>query len=304
MAYIVQYIKDFSDMDKVRTVCEKYTALAYKVKVFTHSKNFSDLKIENVTFEYCENPVEQAVLSAHSLYAEKCQFYMERGGIYSVDPYLFPQAEKIREMDYDEALELSANGYNDISQEVILVAKRNSVRLEILSFDDDEPTTIKEVSGVSEKIIQSITKDTDLAVVTLTEIPDKKGVTYHIFKALSDENLYVDSIMLPAANQHQQDISFCIKSEDRQKVEQVLLANQQQLNFKDIIIRSNIAKISVMGAAFQTQSGIAAKLLEVLYKSDINIMMIFTSEVKISVVLERSHADWAIHEIHKHMIRQ
>ena len=303
MAYIVQYIKDFSDIEKVRSVCEKYTKLAYKVKVYTHSENICDLCVENVDVEYSTNPMEQAVLAAHKLYAEKCQLYMERGGIYSVDPYLFPMAEKIKEMDYDEAMELSVNGYNDISQDVILLAKRNSTRLEILSFDDDEPTTIKEVAGMSEKVIQSITKDTDLAVVTLTEIPDKKGVTYHIFKALSDENLYVDSIMLPAANQHQQDISFCIKAEDRQNVERILLENRNKLQFKDIIVKSNIAKISVMGAAIQTQSGIATKLLEVLYESDINVMSIFTSEIKISVILERSHADWAIHEIHKKLIR-
>ena len=303
MAYIVQYVKDFSDTEKVRKVCEKYTKLAYKVKVYTHSSNVCGFAMENVEVEYSPNPMEQAVLSAHKLYAEKCQFYMERGGIYSVDPYLFPMAEKIREMDYDEAMELAVNGYNDISQDVILTAKRNSTRLEILSFDDDDPTTIKEVAGMSEKVIQSITKDTDLAVVTLTEIPDKKGVTYRIFKALSDENLYVDSIMLPAANQHQQDISFCIKAEDRKSVERILMENQQHLLFSDIIIKSNVAKISVMGAAFQTQSGIASKLLEVLYNSDINIMMISTSEVKISVILERSHADWAIHEIHKQMIR-
>lgn len=303
MAYIVQYIKDFSDTEKVRTVCEKYTKLAYKVKVYTHRQNQCGFCMENVTVEYTANPMEQAVLSAHQLYAEKCQFYMERGGIYSVDPYLFLNAEKIREMDYDEALELSANGYNDISQEVILAAKRNSVRLEVLSFDDDEPTTIKEVAGVGEKVIQSITKDTGLAVVTLTEIPDKKGVTYRIFKALSDEKLNVDSIMLPAANQHQQDISFCINMADRQMVEQVLLEHQSELQFKDIIIKSNVAKVSVMGAAFQTQAGIASRLLEVLYNSDINVMMIYSSEVKFSVILERSHADWAIHEIHKQMIR-
>ena len=303
MAYIVQYIKDFSDLEKVRAVCEKYTKLAYKVKVFAHSKNVCDICIQDVTFEYTENPMEKAVAAASSLYAEKCQFYMDRGGIYSVDPYLYPQAEKIKELDYDEALELAVNGYNDISNETIDTANRHSVRLEILSLDDSEPTTIKEVAGVGEKIIKSISKDTDIAIVTLTEIPDKKGEVYHIFKTLSDENLYVDSIMLPAANQHQQDISFTIKAEDREKVKTVLEEQQQLLNFKDIIINANVAKISVMGAAFQTQSGIASKLLEVLYKSDINIMMIFTSEIKISVVVEKSHADWAIHEIHKNLIR-
>lgn len=303
MAYIVQYIKDFSDTEKIRSAVEKYTKLAYKVKVFTHSENAGDLSLENAAFEYSANPMEQAVMSAHQLYAEKCQFYMERGGIYSVDPYLYPMAEKIKEMDYDEALEYFVNGYDEIDEKIIKIAKRNSVRLEILSLDDDEPTTIKEVAGVGEKIIQSITKDTDIAIVTLTEIPDKKGVTYRICKALSDENLYIDSIMLPAANQHQQDISFCINAQDRQKVEQILQSKQQELGFKDIIVKSNVAKVSVMGAAFQTQSGIATKLLEVLYESDINVMTIFTSEVKISVILERSHADWAIHEIHKKLIR-
>ncbi len=303
MAYIVQYIKNFSDKEKIRCLCEKYTSSLYKLKVFTHIENKCDFNIKDVEFEYTENPMEQAVLTAHKFGAEKCQFYMDRGGIYSVDPFLYPQAEKIKEMDYDEALELWVNGYNEISENVIETAKRYSVRLEILSFDDDEPTTIKEVAGVSEKIIQSISKDTGITIVTLTEIPDKKGVTYNICKTLSDNNLYIDSIMLPAANQHQQDVSFCINTEDKEKIEQLLLENKSKLMFKDIIIKSNVAKVSVMGAAFQKQPGIATKLLEVLYESDINVMMIFTSEVKISVILERSHADWAIHEIHKRLIR-
>lgn len=303
MAYIIQYMEEVSDTEKVLGAIKRYQDLAYKVQVFSPKENCCGIKPDGVQIDFCDNAMEQAVNAAHNLHAEKCQFYMQKGAVYSVDPYLYPDAEKIKELDYDEAMELSVNGYKEIPPEIIDIAKRNSTRLEILSLGDNEGTVIKEVAGVGEKVIKSMTKDTDIAIVTLTEIPDKKGTTYHIFKALSDENLYVDSIMLPAANQHQQDISFAIKAADKQKVLEIMQEKQQELDFRDIIINSNVAKISVMGAAFQTQSGIASKLLEVLYKSDINIMMIFTSEVKISVVVEKSHADWAIHEIHKNLIR-
>ena len=186
--------------------------------------------------------------------------------------------------------------------EVFDLAKRNSVRLEVLSLSDSEPTVIKEVSGVGEKIIKSMSKDTDINIVTLTEIPDKKGITYHIFKVLSDKDIYVDSIMLPAANHSQQDISFCIKGGDAKTVSDLLLAHRDSLQFRDIIINDNVAKISVMGAGFHTQKGIATRLLEVLYENDINIMTIFTSEVKISVIIDKTQADKAIRAIHKKLI--
>lgn len=303
MAYIVKYIKEFTDHNRIKAVCAKDTALGYKVKVFASPKKQCDIAMENVTFEYVDKPMEQAVKAAKELYAEKCQLYLKRA-IYSVDPREYDFAEKIRELDYQEAQELSVNGFNGIKYYIFDLAKRNSVRLEVLSLDDGEPTVIKEVSGVGEKIIKSMSKDTDINIVTLTELPDKKGITYHIFKLLSDEDIYVDSIMLPAASNNQQDISFCIKGGDKAQVEQLLIQNRQQLEFRDIIINENVAKISVMGAGFHTQKGVAAKLLQVIYENDINIMTIFTSEVKISLVVEKTQADKAIRAIHKNLINQ
>lgn len=301
MAYIVKYIKDFSDIKAIKKCCEKELQLGYKIRVFSAEENACAAEMENVEFVFCPDPTQQAILAAKKLYAEKCQFYVKRA-VYSVDPSIYSDAVKIREMDYEAAQELSVNGYNEISYEDINLAKRNSVRMEIMSLSDYEGTTVKEVTTMDEKVIKSMSKDSDILVVTLTEIPDQKGATYNIFKTLSDADIYIDSIMLPAANNSQQDISFCVRREDRQKVQNLLLPKQEILKFRDIFISDNVAKISVMGAGFHTQKGIATRVLQVLYESDINIMMIFTSEVKISLVVEKSQADRAIHAIHKNLI--
>ncbi len=301
MAYIVKYIKDFSDRELVKQSCDRELALGYKIMVFSHTDNACGIEIENVAFVFCDNPTEQAILSAKKLYAEKCQFYVKRA-IYSVDPNIYDEAVKLKELDYESAQELSVNGYNEISYYDFNLAKRNSVRMEIMSLADSEGTTVKEVTAMDENIIKSMSKDTDILVVTLTEIPDRKGATYNIFRTLSDADVFIDSIMLPAANGGQQDISFCIRREDRKKVEKLLLSEQQNLQYKNLFVSEDVAKISVMGAGFHTQKGIATKVLRVLYESDINIMMIFTSEVKISLVVEKSQADKAIHAIHKNLI--
>lgn len=302
MAYIVKYFEEFSDIREIVLECEKDINLGYKIDVLSDLENSCDITHENIKFTFCENPMEQAVLTARSLFAEKCQFYLKKGGIYSADLSLYDNPEKIDELDYDEAIELAVSGYDDIDASTISLAKRNSVRLEILSLNDKKPTTIKEAAGTSIKPFKCITKDTDIVIITLTEIPDKKGSTYNIFKTLSDENVYVDSIMLPAANHNQQDISFCIKSNDRQVVVDLLKDTKNCLEFKDLIVNESVAKISVTGDGLCMQPGIATKVLEVLYKCDINVMMIVTTEVRFSVVLDKKYADLAIQAIHKNLI--
>ena len=301
MAYIVKYIKEFTDHDKIKAVCAEDIARGYKVKVFASPKKQCDIAMENVTFEYVDKPMEHAVKAAKELYAEKCQLYLKRA-IYSVDPREYDFAEKIRELDYEEAQELCVNGFNGIKYYIFDLAKRSSVRLEVLSLHDSEPTTIKEDSGLGEKMIKSMSKDTDINVITLTEVPDIKGLVYRIFKVLSDGDIYVDSILLPSANRRIQDISFCIKSTDKTAVKDLLLSHKKELGFSDIIVNEEVAKISVMGAGFHTQKGIATRLLEILYENDINITTIFTSEVKISMVVDKCNADKAIRAIHKNMI--
>ena len=218
MAYIVKYIKDFSDTGLVRQACSRELGLGYKIMVFSHTDNSCGMEMENVAFVFCDNPTEQAILSAKKLYAEKCQFYVKRA-VYSVDPVVYSEAVKLKELDYESAQELSVNGYN-----------------EIMSLTDYEGTTIKEVTTMDENVIKSMSKDTDILVVTLTEIPDKKGSTYNIFRTLSDADVFVDSIMLPAANGGQQDISFCVRKEDSGKVQQLLQYGQEQLQFKKMFL--------------------------------------------------------------------
>ena len=147
MAYIVKYIKDFSDTELIKQACRRELGLGYKVMVFSHAENTCGLEMENVAFVFCDNPTEQAILSAKKLYAEKCQFYVKRA-IYSVDPVVYAEAVKLKELDYESAQELSVNGYNEISYYDFNLAKRNSVRMEIMSLTDSEGTTVKEVTAM------------------------------------------------------------------------------------------------------------------------------------------------------------
>ena len=301
MAYVVKYIKDFSDTTKIEKVCLRDVSLGYKVMVFSDCEARCGLQVENTTFTFCGDAKRQAVENAKKYFAEKCQFYVKRA-VYSVDPDIYPDAAKIKEMDYEAAQELLVNGYNEIDYSIINLAKRGSVRLEILSLDDSEPTTIKEVAVMDSNIIRSISQDTDIAVVTLTERPDRKGETYRILNLLSENDIYVDSIMLSAAASQHQDLSICIRRKDRPKVCTLLDENRGTMDFSDIIVAENVAKVSVMGNGFHTQKGVAAKLFEVLYKNDINLMMVFTSEVKISFIIDKSQVGKAIHAIHKNLI--
>ncbi len=302
MANIVKYFKDFNNIEDIILECENDISLGCKVKVFSDIKNKCKIEHENIDFIFCVDPMENAIITARNIYAEKCQFYIEKGGIYSAENNLYNNPEKISELDYDEAIELSASSYDYVDASIISLAKRNSVRIEILSLKDKVPTIIKEVVGTSEKPFKCITKDTNIIVITLTEIPDKKGATYKIFKTLSDKNVYVDSIMLPAANRCKQDISFSVKSEDKNQVVGLLQDKINALEFKEIIVNENVAKISVIGETLRMQPGIATKLLEVLYRNDINIMMISTTEVRFSIILDKKQADLAIRAIHKNLI--
>ncbi len=301
MAYIVKYIRDLSDKTKIENICLRDVSLGYKVMVFSDCSDKCELQVENTTFTFCHDAKQQAVENAKKHYAEKCQFYVKRA-IYSVDPDIYPDAAKIKEMDYEAAQELLVNGYNEIDYNIINLAKRGSVRLEILSLDDSEPTVIKEVAVMDNNIIRSISQDSDIAVITLTERPDRKGETFRILRLLSENDIYVDSIMLSAATAQHQDLSICILRKDRPKVCTILEENRDILEFSNIIVAENVAKISVMGNGFHTQKGVAAKLFEVLYNSDINLMMVFTSEVKISFIIEKSQVNKAIHAIHKNLI--
>ncbi|MEG0019588.1 MAG: ACT domain-containing protein [Oscillospiraceae bacterium] len=303
MAYIIKYIKKLSHNGRaLEEICKKDIENGYKVRLFFDELPSEKLEIPTVECIACAFAGLAAVKAAVALYAEKCQFYFERGGIFSIDPKKYSYGKKIPKLDYDEAMELTTAGYHFLGEEVLEYAKRHSVRLEVLSIEDDVPTTIKEVFGLDGMLIKSVIKDPNIVVITLTEVPDKKGMSYHIFKTLSEGNIFVDSIMLPAANHSQQDISFLVKSGDKALVEKVLQENRSRLEFKDIIVNDNVAKISVIGSGIQTQYGVAAKFLEVLYNNDINVMMIFTTEIKISVVVENSKADLAVHEIHKAFI--
>lgn len=303
MAYIIKYIKKFpQDITVLEKICNEDTNKGYKIEIFSDDIPEMAIVINDVPIKICRNAKPQAVIRAKELYAEKCQFYFDRGGIFSIDPKEYACAKKVPSMDYDEALEMTVAGYHLLGEEVLAIAKRNSVRIEVLSLEDSVPTVIKEVLGQEGMLIKSVIKDNNIVIVTLTELPDKKGASYHIFKALSDENIFIDSIMLAAANHNQQDISFAIKADDKITVCDILNGKRNELFYKDVIITDNVAKISIIGLGIQAKFGVAASFLEILYKNDINVMMIFTTEIKISIVVEKSCADIAVHKIHKAFI--
>lgn len=309
MAYIVKYIEYCEKLSiDVDALCAGDIKLGYIVfLVFQNDKqNFTVSKDKNINILKTVNNRSSrlyAVEKAIELGAEKCQYYLKENGIFSLNPREYCEAIPISKMDYDEVLELTIAGYNALGYDVVETAKRHSMIIEILSYTSSSGTIIKEVFGMEGMFIKSVIKDPNIAAFTLTDIPDKKGASYHIFKELSDAGIIVDNILLPAGNGRRQDISFTVKLDDKISVQKILEKQKENLEYEEMIVSDSIAKVSIIGAGIQSRFGVAAELLKTLYENDINVMMIMMTEIKIAVIIEKEKSDLAVREIHKAFIK-
>ena len=242
-----------------------------------------------------------AVAIAAKMHADLCQIYTDVEGVYTADPRLVPEAKKLSEITYDEMLELASMGAQVLHNRSVELAKRYGVQLEVLSSYVRKPGTIvKEVTkGMEETKISGIAKDDKIARIALVGLRDEPGIAYKVFRVLAREKINVDLILQSIGRNDTKDISFTLAKSELEHARDALAAEQDAIGFDHINVDDRICKLSVVGAGMINKSGIAVMLFEALAAAQVNIHMISTSEIKISVLIDAAAADVAMRAVHR-----
>ncbi len=241
-----------------------------------------------------------AVAIAAALNADRCQIFTDVDGVYTADPRLVPNAKKLDLISFDEMLELATLGAQVLNNRSVELAKKYGVELEVLSsLDPSAGTIVKEVADMKEgMLIKGVAKDTKVAVVTLPDVPDVPGVSYKIFSLLAQKRVNVDIILQASGRGGNKDIIFTVPLDDAEMVRELMKENMSRFEGKEVEISTDVAKVSIVGAGMQSHSGVASTMFEALYEANININMVSTSEIKISVLIKKDEADRAVSVIH------
>lgn len=242
-----------------------------------------------------------AVALAAALHADRCQIFTDVEGVFTADPRKVPNARKLDEITCDEMLELASMGAQVLMNRSVQLAKRYGVELEVLSSILRKPGTIvKEVTKDMEEMkITGIAKDEHVARLTVEGLPDKPGAAFKVFGAIAREGVNVDIIIQANGRDGRNDMSFTVKESDARKAADTVLSKKSALGIEGVSVDHDIAKVSVVGAGMMSNSGIASLVFEALNDENINIQMISTSEIKLSVIIAQSQADRAVAAIHR-----
>jgi aspartate kinase len=244
-----------------------------------------------------------AIALAAALRADLCQIYTDVDGVYTADPRIVPAARKLSEISYDEMLELASLGAKVMQSRSVEFAKKFQVIFEVRSSLNDNPGTIvkEETQSMEDIVVRGVSLDKNQAKVTLVAVPDIPGVAAHIFNALAKAAINVDMIVQNVSHGSDSpatDLSFTVDKPDLLKANKVIDGLKQEIGFRDVISDQNIGKLSIVGVGMRSHSGIAAKMFATLAAEGVNIGMISTSEIKISVVIDLDKAEQAMRAVH------
>lgn len=240
-----------------------------------------------------------AVALAAKLNADICEIYTDVDGVYTADPRVVKSAEKLEEISYDEMLELASLGAKVLHNRSVELAKKYNVNLVVRSsLTRAEGTLVKEETKVEKMLISGVASDKDVSRISVIGIEDVPGKAFSIFSLLAKEKISVDIILQSIGRDNSKDISFTVSKSDLQLALDVLEANKERLGFKEITHRDNVAKLSVVGAGMATNPGVASIMFEALFDAGVNISMISTSEIKISVLIDEADVDAAMVAVH------
>ena len=242
-----------------------------------------------------------AVALAAVLHADLCQIYTDVDGVYTADPRLVPNAHKLDEITFDEMLELATLGAQVLHNRSVEMAKRYNVNLEVLSsFSGNAGTKVKEVVKTMEKShISGVAKDKNIARLALVGLEDTPGIAFKIFSLLAKNKVNVDLILQSIGRSETKDISFTVAKADMELAKKLLEEHRDELEFDHIDVSADIAKVSIVGAGMYNNPGVAATMFEALFSAGINIHMISTSEIKVSVLIDIEDADRAVQVVHQ-----
>ena len=241
-----------------------------------------------------------AVALAAALEADLCQIYTDVDGVYTADPRHVKGARKLDEVTYNEMLELATLGAQVLHNRSVELAKKYNVKLEVLSSFTGHPGT--KVKGVAKRMektaVSSVAKDKDIARIALVGVPNEVGTSFKVFSLLAQNHINVDIILQGIGHEEGKDICFTVAEGDLKKAAGLLESHKAELRFARLESNADIAKVSVVGSGMINNPGVAAKLFEALYDAHININMISTSEIKISVLVDKKDADRAVQAVH------
>ena len=241
-----------------------------------------------------------AVAIAAALHADRCQIFTDVEGVYTADPRKVRNAKKLEEISFDEMLELASLGAQVLHNRSVEMAKRYNVNMEVLSSFSGKPgTKVKEVVKTMEKIhVSGVAKDKNVARLALVGLADQPGIAFKIFSLLAKKDINVDIILQSIGRDESKDISFTVARDDAQTAKAILEELKESIGFKSIQVDDHVAKVSIVGAGMAHNAGVASKMFEALYSAGINIQMISTSEIKVSVLVDERDADRAVQAIH------
>jgi aspartate kinase len=238
-----------------------------------------------------------AVALAAALHADSCEIYTDVDGVYTADPRKVKNARKLDVVTYDEMLELATLGAGVLHNRSVELAKKFGVQLVVRSsLNTTEGTIVKEGAKMEKMLVSGVAGDTDTARVAVVGLKDEPGVAFKLFNALAKHNINVDMILQSIGRKGTKDISFTTSVENADEAAKII--NENFSNFESVEVDKSVAKVSIVGAGMQTNAGVAAKMFEALYDANINIRMISTSEIRVTVLIDESNTERAMNAIH------
>lgn len=241
-----------------------------------------------------------AVALAAALHADKCEIYTDVDGVFTADPRVVPNARKIEEITYDEMLELATSGAKVLHSRSVEMAKKYGVQMVVRSsLNESEGTTVKEVVKMEKMLITGVASDKNTARVSVIGVEDKPGTAFKIFHRLAKNGINIDIILQSVGRDGTKDISFTVSQDDLKDAIRVLEENKEALTIKEITCNENVAKVAIVGAGMMSNPGVASQMFEALFNYGININMISTSEIRITVLVDEKDVDRAVLAIHE-----
>ena len=240
-----------------------------------------------------------AVALAAALKADRCQIFTDVDGVYTADPRLVKKAQKLDAITYDEMLELASLGAQVLHNRSVEMAKKYSVNLEVLSSLEKKPgTQIKEVVKVEKMLIRGVARDNDVVRISIVGIADQPGIAYQVFSLLASKKINVDIILQSIGRDGTKDISFTVSRGNMEQAMELTEELKESLGAQRVVCDDQVSKVSVVGAGMVANPGVAAKVFGALADANINIQMIATSEIKISVIIALQDPEKAMTAIH------
>ena len=240
-----------------------------------------------------------AVALAAALHADACEIYTDVDGVYTADPRKVPKARKLKEITYDEMLDLATLGAGVLHNRSVEMAKKYGVPLVVRSsLNNSEGTVVKEEVTVERMLISGVALDTEAVRIAVIGLKDVPGMAFKLFDVLAKKHINVDVILQSIGRAGTKDISFTVHEKDLEETVQILTDSKQTLKFDHIAADDHIGKVSIVGAGLMSNCGVAAKMFEALYEAGINIQMINTSEIRVSVLLDEDDVNRAVKAIH------